>query len=172
MRRTLASTFLAPAFLALAIAGCAAGDASNGASGGASAGATSIVARAGDLVVTRAVAPAPIGDSPAALYFTVVNEGTAADTLTHVESDAAAEAMLHDQVRRGGSVMMEHVGPLPISPGDSLRLAPGGLHVMLTGLRQRIAAGDTLRATLHFSRAGAVEIRAPVVTYGELEGRA
>lgn len=137
----------------------------------AASGDAAPLARVGDLVVTRAVAPAPIGDSPGALYLTVVNEGTAADTLTGVETDAAAEAMLHDQVRRGGSMVMEHVHVIAVPPGDSVRLAPGGLHVMLTGLRAPVVAGDTLRATLHFSRAGAVQIRVPVVTYGELEGR-
>jgi copper(I)-binding protein len=129
------------------------------------------VASVGDLVVTRAVAPAPIGDGPGALYFTVVNRGTAADTLVAVGTDAAASAMVHDQVRRGGSMIMAHVGALAVPAGDSVRLAPGGLHVMLTGRTRPVVAGDTLRVTLTFRRAGAVELAVPVVTYGELEGR-
>jgi copper(I)-binding protein len=128
------------------------------------------VAQVGDLVVTRAVAPAPVGDGPAAVYFTVVNRGAAADTLVAVASPLATEAMVHDQVQRGGSMIMAHVGELAVPAGDSVRLAPGGLHVMLTG-RQPIAAGDTLPVTLTFRRAGAVTLRVPVVTYGELEGR-
>lgn len=129
------------------------------------------VAQVGDLVVTRAVAPAPVGDGPAALYFTVVNHGSAADTLVSVATPAAAEAMVHDQVRRGGSMTMAHVGALAVPAGDSVRLAPGGLHVMLTGRRLPIAAGDTLEVTLAFRRAGVVAMRVPVVTYGELDGR-
>ena len=164
MRQTFA-----PWLLALAIAGCATGESAAGES--ATGESTPAVASVGDLVVTRAVAPAPIGDSPAALYFTVVNRGQAADTLVAVESDAADEVMLHDQVRRGGSMVMEHVREVAVPAGDSVRLAPGGLHVMLDGLRSTISAGDTLRATLRFSRTGAVEILVPVVTYGELEGR-
>ena len=129
------------------------------------------VARVGDLVITRAVAPAPVGDGPAALYFTVVNRGSAADTLVTVATPAAAEAMVHDQVRRGGSMTMEHVGALAVPAGDSVRLAPGGLHVMLSGRRTPITAGDTLQVTLTFRRAGVVALRVPVVTYSELDGR-
>ncbi len=167
---------LACSLSAFVIAGCVADDvadeAPDGAVGNASVPVASApIARSGNLVVTRAVAPAPIGDRPAALYFTVVNEGAEADTLTGVASEVAGEVMLHDNVRRGGSVVMEHVHSIAVPPGDSVRLAPGGLHVMMTGLRAPIAAGDTLRATLHFSRGGAVEIRVPVVTYGEMEGR-
>jgi copper(I)-binding protein len=53
--------------------------------------------------------------------------------------------------------------------GDSVRLRPGGRHVMLEGLRRPLAAGDSLRAVLRFRRAGALAITAPVVAYQDLE---
>ena len=42
-------------------------------------------------------------------------------------------------------------------------LEPGGLHLMLMRLKSRPGKGDEVALTLEFERAGAVEVRAPVV---------
>ncbi|HEX6105837.1 MAG TPA: SCO family protein [Gemmatimonadales bacterium] len=123
---------------------------------------------AGDLRVLEAVAPAPPGRGPMALYLIVVNEG-AADTLVAIESDAADSAALHRQMVHGGSARMMPAGVVAIPAGGTLRLEPGGLHAMLNGPRRSFAPGDSLRVVLRFRRAGALPVVARVVSYTELE---
>jgi copper(I)-binding protein len=121
---------------------------------------------AGLLTVDGIVAPAPAGDAPMALYFTVRNRGDVVDSLLGVTSDAAAEVGMH---RPAAGNPMAHVYALAVPARGTLRLAPGGAHVMLTGLRRTVRPGDSLRVVLRFRRGGTVPIVAPVVAYAELE---
>ncbi len=101
-----------------------------------------------------------------AVYFTVENRGKAADTLADVEVTGALVAMIHEQVATGAMVEMRHLGALPLPPRSTVRLAPGGLHVMTEGLDRAPVAGDTLEVTLRFARSGELKLKAPVLAYG------
>ena len=119
------------------------------------------------------VAPAPIytgaPDSTAmAVYFVVKNTGDQADTLTGVESPSARHAMAHEEMHDGGMMMMMPRSALAMPAHATVAFAPGGLHVMLEGLRSRFMPGDTLAVTLVFARAGRLPLRVPVVRYDQL----
>ncbi|HEU4630800.1 MAG TPA: copper chaperone PCu(A)C [Gemmatimonadaceae bacterium] len=141
-----------PAILCLCLAACSGGDRD--------------AVTAGQLTISGAVAPAPAGPAPMALYFTVANHGVEADTLLGVTSEAAAEVGLH---RPTAGDPMAHVQALAVPARGELRLAPGGMHVMLDALRRDFRPGDSLHVVLRFRRAGAVPVAAPVVSYAELE---
>jgi hypothetical protein len=47
---------------------------------------------------------------------------------------------------------------LTIAPGASVELKPGGLHIMFMDLKEPLAEGRTLKGTLVFEKAGAVEV--------------
>ena len=47
---------------------------------------------------------------------------------------------------------------MPIPPGATVELKPGGYHAMLLDLRQPLKEGDTVEGTLVFERAGTVAI--------------
>ena len=128
-----------------------------------------VFATAGPLTITHAAAPAPIGDRPGALYFAVHNAGPEADTLVAIATPSAAHAMVHGQQASGGATVMTPLAALAIPAGATVRLAPGGLHVMLEQRRDTLAPGDSLRVTLTFRRAGTVPLAAPVVRYGDLD---
>ena len=48
-------------------------------------------------------------------------------------------------------------GGLSIPPGQSITLAPGGYHLMMTELKGPLKKGDKLVATLMFEKAGEVK---------------
>ena len=103
----------------------------------------------------RATAP---GQSSAAVYLTIANSGPAADQLTKVESTAAASADLHKMSMAGGMMKMRAVDGLTLAPASTVAMAPGdGYHIMLTGLRKPLVAGQTIPLTLRFKKAGAVK---------------
>jgi hypothetical protein len=144
------------AFAAVVLTGCSSDDARSG------------------VEVSGVLAPAPIiagtpGEASMAVYATFVNHGPAEDTLTDVESMDARRASIHTTMDHGGMTMMmlaEHI----VLPDDStVRLAPGGVHVMLESLTRVILPGDSVAVTFVFRRSGRVNVMARVVAYDQIE---
>lgn len=99
-----------------------------------------------------------------AIYFRVVNEGGEPDTLFGVSSSLVT-AELHETVEKENGVMgMEPVESVEIPARGELVLEPGGMHVMLIGLEQSLAAGDSVPLTLQFEHAGALRLEVVVRT--------
>jgi copper(I)-binding protein len=130
-------------------------------SGGAAASATPSTSGV-QLTVKDAWARAAVAGGDTAVYFTIVN-GPVADTLTGVTTDAAQSAGLH-QTSTDASEMtgMQMMTTVPVPGGGTVSFAPGGYHVMLTGLKQALNAGDHVQVTLTFQNAGSVNVTAEV----------
>lgn len=109
----------------------------------------------------RATAP---GQSVSVLYFSARSE--AGDTLLGADAAGAEMAMLHRGVSHDGVAGMEDVERVSLPPGQVVKLAPGGLHIMLMGLAAPLRAGGTVAVTLHFEKAGDVIVTAPVRPLG------
>lgn len=123
--------------------------------------------------VTGVVAPAPadVGAPAAAtmaVYATIAN-GAPADTLSSIETPAAQTALLHSTMDHGGMQMMHAVTFFPIPADSTVRLAPGGTHIMLEGLSRQFTSGDSIPLVLVFRRAGPIPVTAKVVTYERLD---
>ena len=78
-----------------------------------------------------------------AAYMTLRNTGDAPVVVESVSAQGAAEASLHATRRDGDRVRMEAIDKLTVDPGATVKLAPGGLHVMIMGVAQMPAVGDT-----------------------------
>lgn len=95
-------------------------------------------------------------------YLSVANPGTA-DRLLGATSPAAARVELHRVEDDNGVMRMREVTDgLAVPPNGELKLAPGGLHIMLLGLKQNLAPGQMIPLSLRFERAGAVEVELKV----------
>ena len=128
----------------------------------------------GEIAVSRVAAPAPANvgspdSATMAVYATIANIGTSADTLVSVTAPAARRAELHETMDHGGTQMMMPA-PLFVIPADGVaRLQPGRTHVMLTGLTRTFAPGDTMPVVFTFRRAGSVSVNASVFAYEDLQ---
>ena len=91
------------------------------------------------------------GTQVASAYFELRNDGKRTVAVTAVESPAAEHAMLHESFIENGQSRMRHVEKIEIAPARTVRLEPGGLHVMLHGLREGIAVGQSVPLTLTLS---------------------
>ena len=109
---------------------------------------------------------APPGAKASAVYFIITNTGTAPDRLLGAASGAAAQAGLHKSETSGQLMSMTTVAAVAIAPGATVAFEPGGLHVMLTGLKTSIAAGTTLPLTLRFEKAGTLTLTVRVLPLG------
>ena len=109
----------------------------------------------------------PAGAQTGAAYMTIENKANAADRLTGVSSDIAAQAQVHEMSMDNGVMKMREVtGGLSIPAGGSVTLKPGGYHVMLMGLKKQLAAGDSFPLTLTFEKAGNISVTVPVQAMG------
>lgn len=126
--------------------------------------------RAGELHIDHpwARATAPQAQNGGA-YLTITNEGSTPDRLVAAESPVASRVELHTHdVDSAGVMRMRQVEAIDVPAGEATALRPGGLHVMLIGLENRLVEGETFPLTLVFEAAGAVELEVQVeaVTYG------
>lgn len=97
-----------------------------------------------------------------AAYMTIRNSGSSADQLLKVEGDVANSIELHTMVDDGGVMRMRPVENIEIPAGGEATLKPGGLHVMLIGMKRSLKAGETVSLKLTFAQAGTVDVQAQV----------
>jgi len=101
-------------------------------------------------------------------YLSVINRGTAADTLLGIEVDGGVKAELHAmRADGGGLVRMVPLGAAAIAPGDTLRLREGGNHLMFNLPPGSPAArAESVGVRLRFARSGTLRLLLPVRAYG------
>ena len=102
---------------------------------------------------------------PGAAYLTIRNTGDAPDRLLSVSSPLAEHAAVHAMERTNGSLRMYALPGLDIAPGETVVLAPGGMHLMLVGLRRKLIEGEALPLILEFERAGRIEVEAVILPF-------
>jgi copper(I)-binding protein len=126
--------------------------------------------KAGDLQIDRPWSRATAPQQPnGAAYLTVTNHGSNADRILEATSPVAATVELHTHdVDSEGVMRMRQLEAIELPAGEATALRPGGLHVMLIGLEDRLVEGQQFPLTLVFENAGAVEVEVTVeaVTFG------
>ena len=90
-------------------------------------------------------APAP-GQKVAGVYMEIVSRTHTA--LVAVASPVAARAELHSMALEDGVMKMRPLERIELPAGTPVKLAPGGLHVMLIGLKQPLKRGEKVPVTL------------------------
>jgi len=113
------------------------------------------------ITVTDAWVRATPGSDVAAVYLTVRNTGRSPVTVTGVECPVA-DAMIHESTVEGGVSRMRPQGTLIIAPGQTLKFEPGGLHVMLHGLKAPLSPGDSVPLVLQVKSVGSLPFQAQV----------
>jgi hypothetical protein len=99
----------------------------------------------------------PPGAPTAAGYAAITNHGIASDRLTGAFSGAAAGVGLHEMDKAGGVMRMRPIpGGVAIGASATIKLEPNGRHLMLTGLKAPLKAGQHVHVVLQFQRAGQV----------------
>jgi periplasmic copper chaperone A len=110
------------------------------------------------VMVHDAWARASAGASSTGVAYVTLMGGAVADSLVAVSTPVAATAEVHETTNDNGVMKMRPVGPVPIPPGQMVTFAPGGTHIMLTGLKQKLVAGESFPLTLTFAHAAPVTL--------------
>ena len=115
--------------------------------------------KAGDITIDKAWSRAtPKGAEVGAGYLTIHNNGAAPDRLTGGTTDFG-NVEVHEMSMVGGVMKMRELKDgLAIPAHGTVTLAPGGSHLMFTGLKQPLIKGAVAKATLTFEHAGAIAV--------------
>ena len=117
----------------------------------------------GPLFVDGAWARASIGNAKvSAVYLEIDNRGEEADRLVGAAVARAGHTMIHRSVVEDGIMKMRHVDAIDIPSGASVRLEPGGLHLMLMEVSSPLEPGERISVTLAFERTGQLVLSVPV----------
>ena len=110
----------------------------------------------------------PVAPNGAA-YFHVRNGGSDAVRIVSVSSPVADRAELHAHESDGGVMKMRHVHEVEVPAGEAISLEPGGLHVMLIGLKQPLVDGESFPLTVEFDNAGTIEVTVEITREGRTD---
>jgi copper(I)-binding protein len=122
----------------------------------------------GPLVIEAPWARAtPGGARVAGGFMKITNTGKLADRLIGGTLPVAGGVEVHEMSVSGTVMKMRRLADgLEIKPGQSVELKPGGHHLMFMELRSGLKAGETIKGTLVFLRAGTVEVEYRVAPIG------
>jgi copper(I)-binding protein len=118
---------------------------------------------AATLTIEGAWVRPPLGaDRPAAGYLSITNPGDVADALIGVTSPIAMSCEIHEtSMDSSGMAGMHPIDRLEIPAGGTVKLEPGGYHLMLMET-ENLTVGSTVELRLEFEKAGTVVVQAEV----------
>ncbi len=156
--------------LMLGLSACSPADGVDDSAAGAGGDSSEVAA---DAVVLPQIERAVIGRPPtsdrAALYLHVRNSSDGPIRLTTVIVDGVGEESFHRSSMEGGMLSMRPLEFVEIPANSLLKMAPGGVHIMLEGLSDEFLARETVQVTLRTSTGGVVLTNARLVGLADLE---
>jgi len=107
--------------------------------------------------------PSPMAASNAAFYMDIHNSGQGDDTLTEAFVDICGKTELHQSsIDENGVMSMQQVLQINVPAGQTVKLEPGGLHVMCIDRQSELNLGDRFPITLFFAEAGEQIVEAEI----------
>lgn len=95
--------------------------------------------------------------------FMVFKNTTGSDlAVVSAESDVADKVELHTHLHEDGVMKMRQVDKIEVPAGGATVLEPGGLHVMLIGLKQPLELGQMVEIKLNIDDGSSTQIEAEV----------
>ncbi len=109
------------------------------------------------------VREAPPSARVLAAYMSIKNTSESTITINGISSPEFESAELHRTVINEGMASMQHIKKLDVPANGSIKLEPGGLHLMLFNPQRALSAGDSVTLTIHLSNGTRMAVTAPVV---------
>lgn len=122
---------------------------------------------AGDLEIQDAYVPlAPPGAMSHAAYLTLENNSDEMRSLIGIKAEGYGMAHMHKSEKVDGVATMSMLHQLDIAPGQTVKLIPGGLHIMLMRPEGTLAVGDTVALTLTLANGEELPVVATIEARG------
>jgi len=98
------------------------------------------------------------GQTNGAGYLEIKNTNPEPAAIVSATSDRAARIELHTVNREGGMARMREVEKIDIPANGTVKLAPGGFHIMFIGLTQPFTDGETVNVELKMNTGQSVVV--------------
>jgi len=95
-------------------------------------------------------------------YLSITNNGKTADALVAASSPAAARVEFHKTTLADGMARMRPLTEIAIAPGATVKVEPGGIHLMLVDLKAPLEPGKSVSLVLEFRVAGKITVELSV----------
>jgi periplasmic copper chaperone A len=125
-------------------------------------GVAAAMAQTPGLIVKSAWARKAPGSDVAAVYLSLSNTTLKPVIVIGVQSPMAAHAMVHETSVSKGQSQMRMKDTVVIAPGQTVSFAPGGTHVMLSGLKSGMTVGQSVPLVLLLADGSKVAVAAVV----------
>jgi copper(I)-binding protein len=107
----------------------------------------------------RAVPP---GQPNSASFMVLHNMSEKGSALVAASSPAAEVVELHTHTMEEGMMRMRKVEKIDLPAGKVVKLEPGGLHVMLIGLKNQLVPDEKVPITLSFEDGSSLQLDVPI----------
>jgi len=97
-----------------------------------------------------------------AAFMQLTNTGTENRSVVSASSPASDVVELHTHIQEGDRMQMRQIPEIKLPAGETTTLQPGGLHLMLIGLKAPVVEGDQLSITLTLDNGERVDLELPV----------
>ena len=122
------------------------------------------------IVVERPWARAtPAGAKTGAAYVTLINNGDSSDSLLSATTPLADKVQFHSASEENGVSRMREMRTVEVAPGARVSFNPGGMHIMVVGLKHPLKEGQSFPLTLTFEKAGKEDVSVPVAKVGAMQ---
>ena len=107
--------------------------------------------------------PSPKSASNAAFYMDIRNSGQEDDSLVEASVGICGKTELHmSAIDENGVMSMRQVQAIDILDGETVKLEPGGLHIMCIDRQVELNLGDRFPITLLFAGVGEQTVEAEI----------
>ena len=124
--------------------------------------ALSQTAEIGKLSISGAYSRETVAGQTVGAGFLKIKNTGAADRLISATASIGTEVQLHTMAMEGNVMKMSQVTGIEIPADGSVELTPGGMHLMIMGIKSPLKAGDTVKIKLRFTNSGEVEVNFPI----------
>ena len=123
----------------------------------------------GEIEITGAWARASVSKNGAA-YLTIQNHGDRAHLLIGAETPLARKVEIHTHTMDGQIMRMRKTEKIGIAPNKSIKMAPGGIHLMLLNLERKLQQGEEFPLLVKFQSIDPINIKVKVEGIGAMRG--
>ncbi|AGH47314.1 copper chaperone PCu(A)C [Paraglaciecola psychrophila] len=109
----------------------------------------------------------PPGVPNTAAYFSVQNSSDTDQILIGASADFATKAEIHNHILVDDMMRMQQQSEVVIKSGETVQFAPGGLHIMLFGLKEPLLEGQSVAISLQTQDGESIMITANVARPSE-----
>ncbi|MEH2611146.1 copper chaperone PCu(A)C [Bradyrhizobium sp. AZCC 1693] len=114
----------------------------------------------------------PAGAKNGAVYGTVINKGNVGDSLVGAATPVGDQVQFHSVAEENGVSRMREMPTVDVRPGAKVTFSPGGMHIMIVGLKEPLKEGQSFPMTMTFEKVGKIDVMVPVAKVGAMQGPA